>query len=176
VSTTSTLRRPAAPRLALLVPAAGLALLIAAIVLATGVVGGAAKRASGHHFIGQDIPTSFGAVAIDSLGRSPRKPSQMVAFVALTNLAHRPVAYSASQFRLLAGAQRTSAGGLRTTFASGTIQPGASFSAQITFPQPHDGSKRWIEYRDPNLKKPIMIDLSKVGPMTSDDAFDGFLK
>jgi hypothetical protein len=177
VSTTSTVRRPAAPRLALLVPAAGLALLLAAIVLAAGVIGrGTATPAAGHHFIGQDIPTSFGAIAIDSLGRSPREQSQMVAFVALTNLAHRPAAYSAAQFRLLGGPDRTPVAGLRTTFTSGTIQPAASFSGQITFPQPGDGSKRWIEYRDPDLRKPIVIDLSKVGPMTPDSAFDRFLK
>jgi hypothetical protein len=175
VSSTSTLRRPAAPSLALLVPLAGVALLLVAAALATGVIGGgASKAASNRHYIGQDIPTSFGAVAIDSLGRSPGRPSQMVAFVALLNLVHRPVAYSSSQFRLLAGPERKPVGGLHVTFGSGTIQPAASFSGQIMFPAPHDGSKRWIEFRDPNLGRPIVIDLSKVGPTTPDSAFNGF--
>ena len=142
MATPRALRGPAVPRRAVLVAAAALAVAVAvAAALATGVLGrGSSTSSASRWAIGQDVPTSFGAVAIDSLGRSPTRPSEMVAFVALTNLAHRPVAYSPAQFRLLGGPRRRPLAGLRMTFRAGTLQPAASFSGQLRFPAPRDGS------------------------------------
>jgi hypothetical protein len=62
---------------------------------------------------------------------------------------------------------------MRVGFRGGTIQPSASFSGQVQFRAPRDGSKRFIEYREPG-RSPVVIDLSRVGPMTPDSAFEGF--
>jgi hypothetical protein len=170
-------RRPAlAPqRLARLgVAAAVVALALAGIALAAGLVGGGSAKDAAQWTMGQDVPTSFGAVAIDSLGRSPTRQSEMVAFAALTNLTRHPVAYSPTQFRLLAGKDQEPIAGLRMTFRPGTLQPDASFSGQLKFDAPRDGSKRWIEFREPGADRPVVIDLSRIGAMTPDSAFSQF--
>ena len=122
----------------------------------------------------QDIPTSFGAVAIDAVTRVPGsgRSGRMQAFVTITNLLDHPVRYAPHQFRLLAGDARTPVGALRVGFAGGTLQPDASFSGELRFPAPRDGGRLWVEFSDRG--KPILIDLTRTGGRTPDSAFKGF--
>jgi hypothetical protein len=164
----------APPRLARVGVAGVVALALAGIAIAAGLIGGESSQAPEQWTMGQDVPTRFGAVAIDSLGHSPTRQSEVVAFVALTNLTRRPVAYSPGQFRLLSGKDRKPIGGLTMTFRPGTLQPDASFSGQLKFAEPRDGSKRWIEFRETRGSRPVVIDLSRTGAMTPDSAFSQF--
>jgi hypothetical protein len=141
----------------------------------------------------QDIPTSFGAVAIDNVEKVngltakdlagvthgianyvPPNKVQVQASVTLTNLLNeQPVAYSPTQFRLLAGKNRKPVKDVRASFRPGTLQPNASISGQVKFIAPRTGSQLWIEFTDPKRSEPLLIDLGRTGT-TPDNAFDGF--
>jgi hypothetical protein len=168
-------------------PRALIAAIAAVTVLAAAglalAIGGAGRvdtpPVRGPYGISVDVPTSFGAIAIDGLGRRvgpSGKRDQMQAFVAVTNLSGRPIEYSPAQFRLLAGKDRTPIAGLEATFRRGRLLADANFSGQLRYPAPHDGLKRWIEFRDTAGGRPILIDLSRTGPRTPDSAFDKFVE
>lgn len=169
--------RPAPARRRLAVVAAAAVLAVAGLALALGGLGGGSDDAAGPYGISQDVPTSFGAIAIDGLGRrvgpSGRR-DQMQAFVALTNLSGRPLRYSPAQFRLLGGEDRRPVPGLRATFRPGTLLADANFSGQLRYPAPGTGEKRWIEFRELGGGNPILIDLTRRGERTPDSAFDKF--
>jgi hypothetical protein len=141
----------------------------------------------------QDIPTSFGAVAIDNVEKVngltakalsgvthgisnyvPPNKTQVQASVTLTNLlGTKTVDYSPTQFRLLVGRKRKPVKDVRASFRPGTLQPNASISGQVKFIAPRTGSQLWIEFTDPNRAKPMLIDLGRTG-RTPEGAFDGF--
>jgi hypothetical protein len=142
--------------------------------------------------VSQDIPTSFGAVAIDNVEKVngvtakdlsgvthgisnyvPPNKTQVQASVTLTNLLGDTVDYSPTQFRLLVGKERRPVGEVRASFRPGTLQPDASISGQLKFVAPRNGSKLWIEFTDPSRSKPVLVDLGRTGT-TPDSAFDGF--
>jgi hypothetical protein len=143
----------------------------------------------------QDIPTSFGAVAIDNVEKVngltakalsgvthgisnyvPPNKVQVQASVTLTNLLNeRTVDYSPAQFRLLVGRKRTPVNDVRASFRPGTLQPNASISGQVKFIAPRTGSRLWIEFTDPKRPEPLLIDLGRTGT-TPEGAFDGFHK
>ena len=163
------------PRSLIAVVAAAGALALAGLALGGFGAGGGSDDT--RYGIGTDVPTSFGAIAIDGLGRRldpSGKPGQMQAFVAVTNLSGGPVSYSPAQFRLLGGKDREPVPGLKASFRPGTLLADANFSGQLRFPSPPDGGRRWIEFRDPAADEPIVIDLSRRGERTPDSAFDKF--
>jgi hypothetical protein len=144
--------------------------------------------------VSQDIPTSFGAVAIDNVEKVngvtakdlsgvthgisnyvPPNKTQVQASVTLTNLLGDTVDYSPTQFRLLVGKKRKPVGEVRASFRPGTLQPDASISGQLKFVAPRNGSQLWVEFTDPKRSKPVLIDLGRTG-RTPDNAFDGFHK
>jgi hypothetical protein len=145
--------------------------------------------------VSQDIPTSFGAVAIDNVEKVngltakalagvthgisnyvPPNKTQVQASVTLTNLlGTETVDYSPTQFRLLVGRKRKPVKDVRASFRPGTLQPNASISGQVKFIAPRTGSQLWIEFTDPKRPEPVLIDLGKTG-RTPEGAFDGFHK
>jgi hypothetical protein len=187
---TPALARPAAPRKAVVAVMAVVALLAAGVAaLALGASGGGSRTAPpaaqprqapsprpdpGTFGSAQDVPTSFGAVAIDAVTRVPGSvgSGSMQAFVTLTNLLDHPVRYAPRQFRLLGGEARTPVDSLRLRFAAGTLQPDASFSGELRFRAPRDGGRLWIAFADRG--KPVLIDLMRTGGRTPDSAFEDF--
>jgi hypothetical protein len=195
------LGRPAVkrgPLVALVLSVAALA--VAGIAISVGLIEkGAAEPAvptlKGPFGTSQDIPTSFGAVAIDNVEKVngltakslagvthgianyvPPNKVQVQASVTLTNLLNeRTVDYSPTQFRLLVGEKRKPVKDVRASFRPGTLQPNASISGQVKFIAPRTGSRLWIEFTDPKQPKPLLIDLGRTGK-TPDNAFDGFHK
>ena len=143
--------------------------------------------------VSQDIPISFGAVAIDNVEKVngltakalagvthgisnyvPPNKVQVQASVTLTTLLNeQTVDYSPTQFRLLVGPKRKPVKDVRASFRPGTLQPNASISGQLRFIAPRTGSQLWIEFTDPKRATPVLIDLGKTGK-TPDGAFDGF--
>ncbi len=140
----------------------------------------------------QDIPASFGVVAVEHVEKlngltakdvagathgisgfvAPDKV-QVDASVTMTNLLDHPVAYDPRQFRLLVGAKQKPIEEVQSNLRPGTLQPDASIDSQLRFVAPRNGSKLWIEFRDPGRAKPILIDLGRTGK-TPAGAFDGF--
>src|SRR3954452_2224236 len=122
----------------------------------------------------QDIPTSFGAVAIDNVEKVngltakslagvthgianyvPPNKVQVQASVTLTNLLNeQPVAYSPTQFRLLIGKRRKPVKDVRASFRPGTLQPNASISGQVKFIAPRTGSRLWVGVPHPEAAHP----------------------
>jgi hypothetical protein len=167
----------AVPRTLVAVVAGVVVLALAGLALALGGLGGGSDDAPGPYGISTDVPTSFGAIAIDGLGRRvgpSGKLDQMHAFVAVTNLSGRPIRYSPAQFRLLGGEDRRPVPGLQATFRAGTLLADANFSGQLLYPLPRDGEKRWIEFRELGGGTPILIDLNRTGRTTPDSAFEKF--
>jgi Domain of unknown function (DUF4352) len=192
------LGRPAVNRMPLVALVFSVVALAAAgATLAFGVLTGSGESAApvlkGPFGVSQDIPTSFGAIAIDNVdkldGMKPKdlngmthfpsyvKPdqTQVQASVTMTNLLGRPVEYSPTQFRLLVGDDRKPVDEVRASFRPGTLQPDANIGGQLKFVAPREGKKLWLEFRDPGRDTPILIDLGRTGT-TPDSAWDGFHK
>jgi hypothetical protein len=140
----------------------------------------------------QDIPASFGVVAVEHVEKinglgakalagvthgisgfvAPNKV-QVQASVTLTNLLDHPIKYDPRQFRLLVGKKQKPLHEVQSNLRPGTLQPDASIDSQLKFIAPRDGSKLSIEFSDPGRAKPILIDLGRTGK-TPAGAFDGF--
>lgn len=166
---------------------------IASNIISTGVPAAPApKLPAGPFGTGQDIPTSFGVVAVEhaekingttskQLGGNAHGISGLVApnkvqvqaSVTLTNLLDKPVAYDPRQFRLLVGADRKPVSSVKSNLLPGTLQPDASIDGRLIFVAPRSGSKLWVEFTDPGRAKPLLIDLGRTGK-TPPNAFDGF--
>jgi hypothetical protein len=140
----------------------------------------------------QDIPASFGVVAVEHVDKingltakdvagnthgvsglvAPDKV-QVDASVTLTNLLDHPISYDPRQFRLLVGSKRKPIDEVRSNLQPGTLQPDASIDSQLRFIAPRNGSKLWISFKDPGRDKPILVDLGRTGT-TPKGAFAGF--
>jgi hypothetical protein len=169
--------------------------LIASNMIATGAPAAPApKLLPGPFGTAQDIPTSFGVVAVEHAekingttakdlggnthgiaGFVPPNKVQVEASVTLTNLLDKPVAYDPRQFRLLVGANRKPVTSVKSDMQPGTLQPDAAIDGRLKFVAPRSGSKLWIEFTDPGRAKPVLIDLGRTGK-TPANAFDGFNK
>src|SRR4051794_18377359 len=118
--------------------------------------------------LAQDVPTSFGVVAVESITKSagptakalagvthgiqslvPPNKVGIEAAVTMTNLKAQPQPYSPDQFRLFATKSGRPGSGdkpIRPSRASvqpGTLQPDASVDATLTFTAPRNGAKLW---------------------------------
>ena len=178
--------------------AAAVALVIAGGYLTVGLVSRGAPEdpaialPKGPFGTSQDIPASFGVVAVEHVEKinglgakdlagvthgisgfvAPNKV-QVQASVTMTNLLDHPIAYDPRQFRLLVGAKQKPIEEVQSNLRPGTLQPDASIDSQLKFVAPRNGSKLWIEFSDPGRAKPILIDLGRTGK-TPTGAFDGF--
>jgi hypothetical protein len=166
---------------------------IAAGLIQRGAAEPEVPQLKGPFGVSQDIPTSFGAVAIDNVEKVngltakalsgvthgisnyvPPNKTQVQASVTLTNLLDdRSQPYSPTQFRLLVGKDKKPVKEVRASFRPGRLQPGANMSGQLKFIAPRNGSRLWIEFTDPKRSEPVLIDLGKTG-RTPEGAFDGF--
>ncbi|CAN5174515.1 hypothetical protein BH20ACT16_BH20ACT16_02580 [soil metagenome] len=194
--------RPRAWNLLVVAVVLGTMLLAAAgLVLAGGIIATGASHEpkalatpilTGPFGTAQDIPTSFGVVAVEHASKingttakqtggpthgisgfvAPDKV-QVQASVTLTNLLDEPIDYDPRQFRLLHGKAKKPVGEVRSSVKPGTLQPDAAIDARLTFIAPRNGDKLWIEFTDPGATKPILIDLGRTGK-TPEGAFDGF--
>jgi hypothetical protein len=177
-----------------------LALVAFGAFVAVGVVrsGAADERVGlplGPFGISQDIPTSFGALGIESVQKinavTPKQLSssnhgiahlirpgevRVQTSVTFTNLLDKPVAYSPSQFRLIAGGKGKPRAPFSSSIGAGTLQPSASIDAVISFVVPANGKKLQMAFYDRGRKAPVLIDLGRVGKTTPDSAFDRFHK
>lgn len=192
-------------------PLAGFVLFVALLAgagayLALGIVGGQepagqdapVQLSSGPFGTAQDIPVSFGAIAVPYVdkvagtkpkevqgqnhniaGYVPPDKEQIHVNVGLTNLLDAPEAYSPAQFRLVAGdGDRPGSDDKRLaplggTIQAGTLQPDAGIEGRITFVTKRDRSRLWLEFKDPRQEAPVVIDLGRTGK-TPSDAFEGF--
>src|SRR6478672_8036885 len=190
--------RPPAPLVAFMVAIA--CLCGVGLFLATGIVERADRAAvappvahATPYAVGDAVPTSFGAIAVEHLERlkgltakdlagvthgiqdllGPDK-IQVQTSVTLTNLSAGVQPYSPAEFALVEtkGAKPPPAGKRgRPPFSAsvhdGTLQPDASISARITFTSRRNGDHLWMRYTDPGRSRPVVIDLGRVAKLRS---------
>jgi hypothetical protein len=132
--------------------------------------------------LGQPVRTSFGSMVAsdaevnnglsdDDLGGMSHGVSSLVGtgsaqvnvVVTLTNTGRRTVETAAGQFRLLTGRNGVPAGPpilpQATSMQAGSLIPGATVDARVTFVTLTDGSQLWLQYADPAGGRPIRIAL-----------------
>ena len=172
------------PLIALL--AAALTAALVGAYLAAGVITGgghdAAPVAKGPFGIHDPAPTSFGVVAVEHAeknagptakalggmthginGRVKADQVQVQTFATITNLSHKVVEYSPTQFSLVAGSKDAKPMPLSAaSIKPGTLQPNAAIDARLSFVAPRKGQKLWVRFKDPARDAPIFIDLGRV--------------
>src|SRR4051794_11047145 len=179
-----TRRAPIAELGALMIVLVAAGALIASGVLRADRRAPAGSTPHGTFAISDDVPTSFGAVAVESVKRIdglthrqlsgvshgiqslvPRGRVQVEVNATLTNLSRGVHGYAPEQFRLVeARGARPAPGALRramtgTSIHRGTLQPSAAIDARLTFVVPRNGRRLFLEYRDPSGGPAIAIDL-----------------
>ena len=138
--------------------------------------------------IAQDVPTSFGVVAVESMTKNagptakalagmthgvgnlvPPNKLQVDVTVTLTNLKEQGRAVLAGAVRAprhpAATSRRRGTRSFRLARASvppGTLQPNASIDATLTYVVPRDGSKLWMTFDDAARAPPILFDLGRI--------------
>jgi hypothetical protein len=176
--------------------ALGLALAVAGALISANLIrsGPPAQPPlpNGPFGLSQDIPTSYGALGVESVKKIngvtskalagsthgiahliPPSKVRVEASVTFTNLLEKPVAYSPSQFRLVAGKGKPVLP-FSSSIRNGTLQPSASIDAIVSFVVPRNGQKLQMAYYDRGRKGPVYVDLGRVGKRTPDSAFDRF--
>lgn len=139
-----------------------------------------AEAAPGGPFqVAQDVPTSFGFVAVEHSqtlkGLTPKQLGGAVhgigsfvgrdkalvqAAITITNTTVAPLQYSPRQFRLVATApdgKERRYGLAHANIRQGTLQPDAAIDGKLSFVAPRDGSRLAIEFADPGAAKPLQI-------------------
>jgi hypothetical protein len=138
--------------------------------------------APGPFRVAQDVPTSFGFVAVEhaetELGLTAKQLAGAVhgigdfvgrdkvlvqASITLTNAAPATVDYSPRQFRLVArqGKVVRRYAVSHASIRPGTLQPDAAVDARLSFAAPRDGSRLALEFADPGSEHPIVIDVGR---------------
>lgn len=146
----------------------------------------AGRQAAGPFEVGDDVPTSFGAMSVKHAeringltsrdlagmvhgvnGLIREDKSRMQASVTLTNLRDGTLRYTPTWFTL-----RTSKDGkpIKITAASlksGVLEPDASIDVRIDFTAPRRAKRFWIDFADPAGGKPLTVALGNVKELAS---------
>jgi len=144
----------------------------------------------------QDIPVSFGALAVENVAKTKgltakdlagavhgigslvkRGQTQVNVDVNLTNLLQDPVSYRPEQFTLHVGGKDGKAVPPRTAgLRHAALQPAASISANVAFVVPAGRKRLWLAFDDPGRSTPVWVDLglNAQAKKTPQSAFERF--
>jgi hypothetical protein len=154
--------------------------------------GHAANLPAGPFAVADDVPTSFGFVAVEhaetlkgltakQLGGAThgiggfvgRDKALVQASVTITNTGEDALPYSPKQFRIVSRSGKRGARRIpmaHSTVRAGTLQPDAAIDARLSFVVPRDGSRLEVEFDDPGRKSPVRILLgNRAGRLTAMD-------
>lgn len=127
--------------------------------------------------VGDEVPTSFGAIVVQQVQRLQGLTARAVGGVthfpsfvgaertqvqvrlSLTNRRGRPATYSATQFRLRAGSSAIAP--RQSRLPSATLPPGATIDTELSFIAPRDGSLLRLEFADRGRAGAIVVDLGR---------------
>jgi hypothetical protein len=139
--------------------------------------------------IHQQVPMSFGSVAVDVVDKLgpvpvhvPRnviandvRPGQVAVrtTVSVANLLDRPVSYTPAWFRVLVGAKKRPVALSQSTMPAGRLSAQSVIEGRLSFAVPERARRLWLEVRDPGRRAPVLIDLRRAG-RTPASAFDRF--
>ena len=137
--------------------------------------------------IGDDVPTSFGIVAVEFIrgvdgvshralaganhgvsGYVDEGQQQIQVAVALTNRGKAPLSYTVRQFQL-----KATVAGKTTTLAAtagdlpdGRVLPDAGIEGHLDFTLPSAKASLSLLFRDPGVTAPVVIDLGTISAST----------
>jgi hypothetical protein len=133
--------------------------------------------------VGGSVPTSFGFVTVTTVrsvddfhgaagmftgpGSIPADKRAIQVEVTLANRTDHPAPYSSDEFALRLGVGGGIVKASEATFYSGTLRPGAVLDGQITFLVSRTSPTPLLQFSDPALADPIVIDL---GPLPGADS------
>jgi len=138
--------------------------------------------------IHEDIPTSFGVVAVEILeknagvssralsgsthfpGRVGPDELQVQATVNIRNALAKPIELRAGQFTILAGTTRYRHA--RATVERVQLQPDALLDLMVSFVVPRAGEALVLELADPAGTTPIRVDLGRAQALVEDPGGD----
>lgn len=178
--------------LALLVVATIGGIVFSARLVAGSDAEAAANSATGPFRVAEDVPTSFGFVAVEHAeilkGLTPRElggathgiggfvgrdKALVQASVTITNTGTEPLAYSPGQFRVVTRSRKGAVKRIPLAHASvrdGELQPDAAIDARLSFVVPRDGSRLEVEFLDAGRPEPVRILLgNRAGRLTAQD-------
>jgi hypothetical protein len=169
--------------------------LFAASIVRTGS-GSSAALPQGPWGTAQDIPVSFGALAVEHASKVkgltakdlagavhgigslvPAGKTQVNVDVNLTNLLQSPIAYDPDLFTLHVGSPDAKPVLVtKSSLRIGTLQPSASIDGELAFVIPASKKKLWLAFRDPGQRRPVLVDLGNnaQAKKTPQSAFDHF--
>ncbi|MCU1655783.1 MAG: hypothetical protein JWO57_439 [Pseudonocardiales bacterium] len=137
--------------------------------------------------IGDDVPTSFGVVAVEFVrtvdgvthralagathgvsGLVGDGKQQIQVAVALTNRSKDPLTYSVRQFELRATSKGKATVLLPTAgdLPDGRMLPDAGIEGHLDFTLPAADASMSLVFHDPDRRAPVVIDLGKIIPAT----------
>jgi hypothetical protein len=166
------------------VAAAAVVGIVLAVGLLTAPAGGHADIPAAQRFqVFDEIPTSFGFLAVEhaetikgltakdmagavhGVGTFVGREKALVkASVTLRNGPVRPLDYAPSQFQVVATAKGGKVRRYPLSHASvraGILQPDAAVDISLGFIVPRDGASLALEFTDPGRSRPIVIDLAE---------------
>jgi hypothetical protein len=171
-----TRRAPLLLLLILVMAMAGVGIFLVSQTLASGALSGGAQVDPN-----TQIGTSFGVITIEhveniggltsnELGGMThgiqslvtQDKAQIQVSVTLTNRLGREVAYTPSQFAIVAATGSPPIEPDNSTLPAGQIRPDSSIEATLSFVVPRDGSQFWIEFREPSVAAPTLVNLGHV--------------
>jgi hypothetical protein len=141
--------------------------------------GGTASVRAGSPRVGDEVPISYGVIAVEHVeqteGLSPQDlagqthgiqnlveqgAKQVQAAITLTNTSNVPVDYSIDQFRIRAGGKLLPP--MASSITDGRLQPSAAIDLRINFAVPANGSRLALQFRDAGGDD-VLIALGQVG-------------
>ena len=150
-------------------------LALAGGILAIGDLVGSRGGASGSgaFHLTQDVATSFGVVAAESMethtgpdsvsqvGKVTVAPTQIQVrvVVAITNEQSSPITYSPDEFTLLTDKGATPLKLSATSLKGATLQPRAHIEGRLLFVAPAGAKNFTLRFADPGRSQPILIEL-----------------
>jgi hypothetical protein len=146
----------------------------------------------------QDIPVSFGALAVEHASKVkgltskdlagavhgigslvPAGQTQVNVDVNMTNLLQDPIAYQPDQFTLHVGSPNGKAVLVtKSSLRTGKLQPSASIDGELAFVIPAGKKKLWLAFNDAGQDRPVVVDLGNnaQAKKTPQSAFDHFFR
>ncbi|MEA2184936.1 MAG: hypothetical protein QOF69_4121 [Solirubrobacteraceae bacterium] len=170
--------------------------LFATSILRTGSASTSNALPKGPWGTSQDIPVSFGALAVEHASKVkgltakdlagavhgigslvPAGQTQVNVDVNMTNLLPDPIAYDPEQFTLHIGSPTGKAVLVtKSSLRVGKLQPSASIDGELAFVIPASKKKLWLSFKDPGQSRPVVVDLGNnaQAKKTPQSAFDHF--
>lgn len=164
--------------------AAILGLAVAGAFVTAGVLRGhdeAAPVAKGPFTVADDVPASFGFIAVESVKKMPGLTPRSVASathaipgfvpagkagldlaVTLRNTTRQPVVYDPRRFRLQVGSSKALLAPVSASIRRGRLEVGATLDGVLRFVTPAKRQRLRVLFDDPLRKAPTVIDLGAV--------------